>query len=79
LAVLRENKPYEILDLQGKPIKWKNARRLILANYQVPEELKQEKRSCKSDGLPAKVRNRRREMKSHREYEAATDPQPVVA
>jgi transposase len=79
LAVLRENKPYELRDLQGKPITWENARRLILANYQVPEEVKQERRRCKSDGLPAKVRNRRREMKARRAYEAAIAPQPVVA
>jgi transposase len=79
LAVLRENKPYELRDLQGKPITWENARRLILANYQVPEEVKQERRRCKSDGLPAKVRNRRREMKARRAYEAAITPQPVVA
>jgi transposase len=79
LAVLRENKPYELRDLQGKPITWENARRLILANYQVPDEIKQERRRCKSDGLPAKVRNRRREMKARRAYEAAIAPQPVVA
>ena len=79
LAVLRENKPYELRDLQGKPITWENARRLILANYQIPEEIKQERRRCKSDGLPAKVRNRRREMKARRAHEAATAPQPVVA
>jgi transposase len=79
LAVLRENKPYELRDLQGKPITWENARRLILANYQVPDEIKQERRRCKSDGLPAKVRDRRREMKARRVYEAAIAPQPVVA
>ena len=79
LAVLRENKPYELRDLQGKPITWENARRLILANYQIPEEVRQERRRCKSDGLPPKVRNRWREMKARRVYEAAVAPQPVVA
>jgi hypothetical protein len=78
LAVLRENKPYELKDLQGKPITWEKARRLILANYQIPEEIKQERQRCKSDGLPAKVQNRRREMKAYREHEAPIAPQPVV-
>jgi transposase len=30
LAVLREDKPYELRDVQGKPITWEDARKLIL-------------------------------------------------
>ncbi len=43
LAVLQENKPYELRDIQGRPITWDEARKLILTNYQVPEEIKREK------------------------------------
>jgi len=58
LAILRENKPYELRDLHGQPITWVNARRLILANYQVPEEIKQERRRNKFAGGSDKARKR---------------------
>ena len=77
LAILRENKPYELRDLHGQPITWVNARRLILANYQVPEEIKQERRRNKFAGGSDKAR--KREMKARRAHEAAVAPQPVVA
>jgi len=79
LAVLRENKPYELRDSQGKPISWEDARKQILLNYQVPEEIKQQRRRSKSASGSAKTRNKRREMKAYRKHEAANAPQPVVA
>jgi transposase len=77
LAVLRENKPYELRDLQGKPISWEDARKQILLNYQVPEEIKQQRRRNKSAGRSA-TRNKRREMVAHSTHEAAEAPQPVM-
>jgi transposase len=78
LAVLRENTPYEIRDIQGKPITWTEARRIVQSNYQVPEEIKRDRRRRRTVGN-AKARNKRREMKAPRVNEAAAAPQPVVA
>ena len=79
LAVLRENKPYELRDIQGRPVTWEEARRLILSNYHVPEEIKQERRRRKNIGKPAKSRRKIGEMVAHSTHEAAEAPQPVVA
>ena len=78
LAVLRENKPYELRDLQGKPISWEDARKQILLNYQVPEEIKQQRRRSKFAGRYAKTRTKRREMIAHSTHEAAEAPQSVM-
>ena len=78
LSVLRENKPYELRDLQGNPITWEDARKQILLNYQVPEEIKQQRRRVKSAGRPAKMRAKQREMVANSTYEAAEAPQPVM-
>ena len=42
--VLLEDRPYELKDMQGKPITRQNARSLILTKYHVPEEVRKEKR-----------------------------------
>ncbi len=78
LAVLQENKPYELRDIQGKPITWEEARKLVLTNYQVPEEIKQARRRRRTVGNSAKSQRKRREMVAHRTHEAAEAPQPVV-
>jgi len=78
LAVLQENKPYELRDIQGRPITWDEARRLILTNYQVPEEIKQERRRRKTTGNSTKPQRKWRETVAHRTYEAAEAPQPVA-
>ncbi len=79
LAVLQENKPYELRDIQGRPITWDDARQLILTNYQVPEEIKQERRRRKTTGNSTKPQRKRGETVAHRAYEAAEAPQPAVA
>jgi len=79
LAVLRKDRPYELRDIEGKPISREEARRLILSNYQVPEEIKQERRRRKTTGSTTKSRRKGREMVAHRTNEAAIAPQPVVA
>ena len=80
LAVLREDKPYELRDIQGKPITWEDARKLILLKYQVPEEIKRDRRRRKTLGDSAKKPPRkRREMVAHRTHEATEAPQPTIA
>ena len=79
LAVLREDKPYELRDIDSRPITREEARRLILLNYQVPEEIKRERRRRKPvAGKAVKSGRRSREMAAHRTNEAATTPQPVA-
>ena len=78
LAVLREDRPYELRDIDGRPITNEEARRLILLNYQVPEEIKRERRRRRpTQGNATKSGRRNREIAAHRTNEAATVPQPV--
>ena len=80
LAVLRENKPYELRDIQGKSITWEDARKLILLNYQVPEEIRRDRRRRRTLGDSADRRpSKRREMVARKVHEAAEAPQPAVA
>ena len=80
LAVLRDDKPYELRDIEGKPIAWGTAREIIASKYQVPEEIKKDRRRHgtlkKSDRKPSR---KRREMVGHRAHEAAKAPQSVTA
>jgi len=73
LAVLKKDRTYELRDLEGKLISKNEAKRLILSRYQVPEEIRQERRRRK----PVKVRRNNREMTTYRTNEAAKAPQPV--
>ena len=71
-TVLKGGRPYEIRDNEGNPISKDDARRLILDKYQVPEEIRRERRR----------RNRKvgknRETATYRTNEAAKAPQPVL-
>ena len=78
LAVLQENRPYELRDIKGRPIAWEEARKLVLTNYQVPEEIKQARRRRRTVGNSAKSQRKWREMVAHRAHEAAEAPQPVM-
>jgi len=78
LAVLREDRPYELRDIDGRPTTSEEARKLILLNYQVPEEIKRERRRRNQVSARAvKSARRNREMAAHRTNEAAAAPQPV--
>ena len=80
LAVLRENKPYELRDVQGKPITWEEAKKLIQLNYHVPEEIKRDRRRRRTLGDPVNRRlGARREMLASRVREAGEAPQSAVA
>jgi len=78
LAVLQENRPYELRDTQGNPITWEEARKLVLTNYQVPEEIKQARRRQTTEGNSAKSRRKQGEMAVYSTHEAAQAPQPVT-
>jgi hypothetical protein len=71
--VLLEDRPYELRDIEGKPISREDARKLILSKYHVPEDIRRERRRRNS----VKVRKTEREMPVSRTNEAAKAPQPV--
>jgi hypothetical protein len=73
LTVLKEGRSYELRDHDGKPISRDEARRLILSEYRVPEEIRRERRRRN----PARARGKGQEMATHRTNEAAKAPQPV--
>jgi transposase len=57
-AVLRDERPYELRDVDGTPVSWQEARSIIAEMYQVPEEVR--KRSS------ARERRRRRDRDAER-------------
>ena len=77
-AVLKEDRPYELRDTEGKPISKDDARRLILSKYQVPEDIRRERRrrNPKAINVPGASR-KDGETLTYRVYEAAKAPQPV--
>jgi len=78
LAVLKEDRPYELRDPDGKPISKGEARKLILSEYHVPEDIRRERRRRKREaGNPVKARRKDGETATHRTNEAAKAPQPV--
>jgi hypothetical protein len=56
-AVLKEDRPYELRDLEGKPISKKDGKALIYRKLTVPEEIRQRTRSRKK---------RRRKKEEHK-------------
>ncbi len=77
LAVLREDKPYELLDIDGSSVSREEGREIILSKYQVPEEIRRERRRRKTPGN-FKLQKKLREMLVPGAHEAATAPQPAV-
>ncbi len=77
LAVLREDKPYQLRDMDGRIVSHQEARKIILLKYQVPEEIRKQRRHRKTPGNYA-MQKKLREMLVPRTYEAAEAPQPVV-
>jgi len=71
LTVLKQDRPYELRDIEGNPISKKDARKLILGKYQVSEEIRRERRRRNS-----KI-SKDRETATYRTNEAAKAPQPV--
>jgi len=77
LAVTKEGKPYELRDIENKPITPEEARKLILSQYVVPEEIKRARRRRKNSGESA-LQRKGREVPAARVNEAAEAPQPVA-
>jgi hypothetical protein len=73
LRVLKEGRPYEIRNHEGKSIDKCEARRIILSEYRVPEEVRRERRRRNT-----KV-NRGGETETVSIHEAAKAPQTVQA
>jgi len=71
LRVLKEDRSYEIRDLDGKSIDQKEAKRLILSQYHVSEEIRRERRRRNTKA------SRRRETATASINEAANAPQSV--
>jgi hypothetical protein len=71
LKVLLEDRPYELKDIQGKFITRNDARRLILTEYHVSEDIRRERR--RRNSKISKIR----ETVTNRAYETAKAPQPV--
>jgi transposase len=71
LRVLKEDRPYELRDIEGQPIDKSEVRKLILSQYHVSEDIRRERRR----------RNRKvgkdRETATDRTNEATKAPQPV--
>ena len=55
----------------------REAKKIILAKYQVPEEIRRERRRRKIPGSPS-LQKKLREMLVPRVHEAADAPQPVA-
>jgi transposase len=76
LKVLKDGGPYELQDNEGKAISPAEAKKLILLNYQVPENIRRERRRRN----PAKGGYLKSQgMALSRTNEAAVAPQPVKA
>jgi transposase len=67
LAVLREDRPYEIRDIQGQPLSRRAAMELVRSSYTVPESVRKVRRRRKSN---------EGRLTSRRTHEAARAPQP---
>jgi len=73
-TVLREDRPYELRDTEGKPISKMAARALILTKYQVPEDIRQERRRSKGRKASTPGAQKEERMVAGRMYEAARAP-----
>jgi len=71
LKVLLEDRPYQLRDIDGKSVTREDARKLILTEYHVPEDIRRERR--RRNSKIAKIG----ETVTNRINEAAKAPQPV--
>jgi hypothetical protein len=63
--------------MDGRPISREEAGKIILEKYQVPENIRRERRRRKTPDSPS-LQKKLREMLVPRKHEAAAAPQPVV-
>jgi hypothetical protein len=79
LVVRQERRPYELRDIDGKPITKKEARQLILSRYQVPEEIRRQRRRRNRPKTSASAVKKRGMVEHHKIREAASAPQLEAA
>jgi len=77
-TVLREDRPYELRDTEGRPISKMTARALILAKYLVPEDIRQQRRRSKGRKASTTGARKKEGTVVGRVHEAAGAPQPVA-
>jgi hypothetical protein len=77
-TVLREDRPYELRDTEGRPISKMAARALILAKYQVPEDIRKERRRSRGKKANTTAVRKKEGTLVGRVREAAGAPQPVA-
>ncbi len=70
--VLRDDRPYELKDNKGKSIHRDDAKRLILTQFSVPEDVRRDRR--RRNSKIGKIK----ETEAYRTNEAAKAPQPVT-
>jgi len=75
--VFGEDRPYELRDTEGKPISKMAARALILAKYQVPEDIRKERRRSKGRKASLTAVRKKEGMLVSSVHEAARAPQAV--
>jgi hypothetical protein len=78
-TVLREDRPYELKDTEGKSISVLAARDIIMSKYQVPEDIRQMRRKSKGRRASTPGLRRKGGTVAGREHEAAIAPQPATS
>jgi len=66
-AVLRDDRPYELKDVDGAPVTWQEARAIIAERYHVPDDVRQRRRS--------RTRKQRREHQAEKKRERRSRPE----
>ena len=64
-AVLKENRPYQLQDVDGSSITWAQARRICLKRYRVPEQVRR-RNNCRVRQERAEQRVEDRYLKRHK-------------
>jgi transposase len=77
LAVLRDNKPYEIRDIQGQPVSKREATAIVHSGYTVPESVRRVRRRRKSNGGRLTSPRTREAAKAPQSEPISTSPMTV--
>jgi transposase len=67
-AVLRDDRPYEVQDVDGTAVTWQEARAIIAERYHVPEEVRRRRRH--------RTRKQRREQQAEKRRRSRSRPEP---
>jgi len=73
-AVLRDNRPYELRDVDGRVVTWQQARAIITDRYHVTEDVRRRsRRGARKERIEAKLeRKRKRGRRSHPAWQEAS-------